>query len=109
MTEIPTYIEEESAVYHLCVADVRQVLSQFVIFQGELLQIGSIELLEAGDGDGAELSIAEKLLASTQGVAHEVHSAVVIWGQMELAFDGQDDVEILLRLHKVPEVGCDHL
>ena len=28
---------------------------------------------------------------------------------MELAFDGQDDVEILLRLHKVPEVGCDHL
>jgi hypothetical protein len=109
VTRIAAYIEEELAIDHLVLPDVGQVLLELIVFKRQLLKVRGVELLKTRDSHRAELPVAEQLFVSTEGVTHEVHSAVVVWRQMELTLDREYDVEVFLRLDKISEVRCDHL
>ncbi len=100
-----TYVEEESAVDHLVVGSVWEVQSQLLVLQRQILEVGGVELLVARDVDGAQIAVGDELLATGEGVAHELHRAVVVGRQVQLALDGEDDVQVLLRLHEVAQVG----
>lgn len=105
-----TYVEEEPAVDHLVLGgDLGQVRAELVVLHGEALQVGGVELLVARDVDGAQVAVGEELLPAGEGVAHELHRAVVVGREVQLALDGQDDVEVLLGLHEVAQVGRHHL
>ncbi len=96
-----TYVEEESAVDHLVVGSVGEVQSQLLVLQRQILEVGGVELLVAGDVDGAQVAVGDELLATGECIAHELHRAVVVRRQVQLALDGEDDVQVLLRLHEV--------
>lgn len=103
-----TYVEEEPAVDHLVVGGVGQVHPQLVVLHRQVLQVGGVELLVAWHVDGAQVAVGEELLASGEGFAHELHRAVVVGRQVQLALDGEDDVQVLLRLNEVAQVGRHH-
>lgn len=110
VTGASTYVEEEAAVDHLFLrGEVGEVRAELVVLHGEVLQVGGVELLVAGDVDGAQVAVGEQLLPAGERVAHELHRAVVVGRQVQLALDGQDDVQVLLRLHEVAQVGRHHL
>ncbi len=75
-----TYVEEELAVDRLGVGYVREVESELGIVIRLLLQVGGVELFEARNVDGTELSVGEEFLPPTEGVTHELHGAVVEGG-----------------------------
>jgi hypothetical protein len=100
-----TYVEEESAVDHLVVGCVGEVQSQLLVLQRQILEVSGVELLVAGDVDGAQIAVGDELLATGECIAHELHRAVVVGRQVQLALDGEDDVQVLLRLHEVAQVG----
>lgn len=110
VTGASTYVEEEAAVDHLFLrGEVWEVRAELVVLHGEVLQVGGVELLVAGDVDGAQVAVGEQLLPAGERVAHELHRAVVVGRQVQLALDGQDDVQVLLGLHEVAQVGRHHL
>ena len=109
LIEAFTYVEEEFAVDHLSGRWVWQVTTYVRVLERHLFEVGRVELLVPGNRDGTEVSVGEQLFLAAESVAHELHGAVVVWGQVQLAFDREYDVQVLFRLDEVPEIGRNYL
>ena len=102
-----TYIEEEAAVKHfagLLSRGVGQVDIQLIVGDASLVQSDCVELLVTGHVDGGQIPVGDESLAPTEGVTHELHGAFVVRGQVQLAFDAQDNVEVLFRFDEVAQI-----
>lgn len=106
---IVTYVEEELAVDHLSSGGLREVLAKEVVVEGHLLELLRVELFVPRNRHWAKFSVRDQLFLATQSVAHELHCAVVERRQMELTFNREYDVEVLLRLDEVSEIRRNHL
>ena len=73
------------------------------------LEVQGVELLVAWDVDWAKVPVGEELLPTAECVTQKLHRAVVVGRQVQLALDSEDDVEVLLGLNEVPEVGRNYL
>ena len=98
MSADSTYIEEEAAVKHfagLLSGGVGQVDIQLLVGDAGLVQSDCVELLVAGHVDRVQVSVGDEALPPTEGVTHELHGAFVVRRQMQLAFNTEDNVEVL--------------
>jgi hypothetical protein len=102
---VRAHIEQKLAIDDFLFGCVGQENHQLRITNRCLLQRGGVELLVSGHVDRSEFSVGQQAFPSAEGVAQELHRALVIWRQMQLAFDGKNNVEVFLRLHEVPKVG----
>ena len=65
------------------------------------VEVAAVELFELGQVDVADRAVLDQLLAAAETVAHELHRALVHGGEVVLAFEAEDGVEVLLALDEV--------
>jgi hypothetical protein len=103
-----SYVEQEFAIDHF-IRNVWQKDLQLGVGQRRLLQISGVEFLIPRHIHVVYLPIREQPFLTTESITHELHRTLVVGWQVVLAFNAEDDVEILFGLHEVSKVRSHHL
>ena len=98
----------DSALRLFGVIAIRKVVSDDFILETLQVDFVGAELLQTRNFDLLHLVETEELLAARQALLHEVHGAIAEGGHVELAFDCEDSVEVLLRPQHKTEVSGAH-
>ena len=97
-----TYIEKEFAIDSFgLISCIGQVVPQLIISQSCFVEISGVEFFVAGDVDHCKFPVAYKFLLSAESIAHELHSAFIIWREVEVALYGENDKQVFLRFYEV--------